>query len=205
MAVSAITDPAAEAYEALAPFYDAYTAGYDYERWLGNLEPTARELGLEGHRLLDVACGTGKSFVPMLARGYEVTACDISPAMVECAREHAGDRPVDLHVADMRELPLLGTFDVATCLDDALNYLLTDAELEGALAGIARNLRPGGILVFDVNTLSTYRDVFASDSEMECGDALFSWRGTGDRAAPPGALSAAGGEVCSLCGGQRGV
>ena len=37
MALS-IADPALEAYEALAPFYDRYTDGYDHERWLANLE-----------------------------------------------------------------------------------------------------------------------------------------------------------------------
>ena len=45
---------------------------------------------LRGRRLLDVACGTGRSFLPMLERGYDVTACDISPAMAARAREKSG-------------------------------------------------------------------------------------------------------------------
>ena len=87
-----LEDPALAAYEALAPFYDEFTAGYDYDRWLDGLEALALEHGLRGRSLLDVACGTGKSFMPMLARGYEVTACDLSPAMVELAREGARGR-----------------------------------------------------------------------------------------------------------------
>src|ERR671937_3292070 len=79
--------PALEAYERLAPVYDLLTAGYDHPTWLGELELLARAHGLSGRRLLDLACGTGKSFLPMLARGYSVSACDISPAMVEIARE----------------------------------------------------------------------------------------------------------------------
>jgi len=60
MALAAMPDPTQAAYEALAPFYDAYTHSYDHERWLANLEAVAIGLGLRGRRLLDVACGTGK-------------------------------------------------------------------------------------------------------------------------------------------------
>ena len=43
-----------------------------------------------GERVLDVACGTGKSFMPFLARGWDVTACDLSPAMLARAATVAG-------------------------------------------------------------------------------------------------------------------
>src|SRR3954447_12132766 len=97
-----VPDQALEAYDGLAPHYDAFTAGYDYERWLDALEELAHEHGLVGRRLLDVACGTGKSFLPMHDRGYEVVACDLSPGMVSRAREKA-PAGIDLFVADMRE------------------------------------------------------------------------------------------------------
>ena len=67
--------------------------------------------GLAGRRLLDVACGTRKSFVSLLERGFEVTACDISPEMVAEARYRAEGR-AELHVADMRRLLVLGEFNV---------------------------------------------------------------------------------------------
>ena len=95
------------AYEAIAPVYDDFTAHHDYELWLGNLLPELEAHGLRGSRLLDVACGTGKSFIPMLERGWEVTACDISPAMVELARGEGRRRGRRSRVADMRELPVV--------------------------------------------------------------------------------------------------
>src|SRR5438034_6764574 len=116
MSATYIEDPALSAYERMAPFYDLFTQSYDYERWLSKLEALAIEHGLSGKRLLDVGCGTGKSFAPMLAREYEIVGCDISPAMVEKAREGAGGRAQVL-VADMRDLPPVGAFDLVTCLD----------------------------------------------------------------------------------------
>ena len=57
----------------LAPAYDEFNRGYKYERWVGRLLEQAEVAGLEGNRLLDVACGTGLSFTPMLDRGWQVT------------------------------------------------------------------------------------------------------------------------------------
>src|SRR5215210_3637169 len=91
------------AYDLLAADYDAFTAHHDYERWTATLEALARRHGASGHRLLDLACGTGKSFLPFLRRGYSVTACDISPAMTRRARAKAGSR-ADVLERDVREL-----------------------------------------------------------------------------------------------------
>src|SRR5436309_15213188 len=184
-----IENPAFAAYELLAPFYDLYTHDYEHDRWLANIEAIALGHGLTGHRLLDVGCGTGKSFMPMLARGYEVTACDISPGMVERAREAGEASGAHVIVADARELPDLGPFDIAMALDDALNYLLSDEELAMAFEGVARNLRPGGLFAFDLNTLSCYRNYFLRDMAVEVDGASFCWRGQAKPAdVEPGAL-----------------
>ncbi len=182
------------AYQAIAPAYDDFTAHHNYELWLGELMPKLERHGIRGNRLLDVACGTGKSFLPMLERGWQVTACDISPAMVEIAREKAGDR-VDISVADMRELPVFGEFDVVFCLDDAVNYLLSSGELEQALTGMRRNLGPGGLLMFDVNTLEAYRTFFAEEVVVERGGRRMIWKGLTSPGAEPGSIAEASFEV----------
>lgn len=168
---------AREAYDRLAPFYDLFTEGYDHATWLGELEALALGHGLRGKRLLDLACGTGKSFLPMLERGYRVSACDVSPAMVALAAEKVWDPEVDLFVADMCDLPDAAPADLVTCLDDAMNYLVGDDDLVLALRGIERCLRPGGRALFDVNTLATYRSSFASDAVVEGPGSFVCWHG----------------------------
>jgi SAM-dependent methyltransferase len=183
----------------MASVYDDFTAHHDYELWLGNLLPELRRHGLSGRRLLDVGCGTGKSFLPMLERGWEVTACDISPSMLELAAAKAG--PVArLSVADMRELPVFGEFDLVWCLDDAVNYLLDGRELERALSGMRANLAPGGLLMFDVNCLQAYRTFFAEEQIVERGGRRLVWRGQGSPDAEPGTLAEARLEVVPLGG-----
>jgi SAM-dependent methyltransferase len=164
---------ARDAYESTAAGYDLLTGGYDYERWLDVLENLALEHGLSGRRLLDIACGTGTSFAPMLARGYLVTGCDISPSMIARARHKAPQ--ADLHVADMRRLPHFGEFDLITCLDDALNYLLTEDDLENAFRGIALNLAPNGVAIWDLNTVAQYRGQFSRDQVKANDDFYVGW------------------------------
>src|SRR4051794_11388467 len=120
--ISTSPPAARDAYDALAPAYDALTAAYDHVRWLEAIEDLARAHGLTGNRVLDVGCGTEKSFLPLLSRGFDVTACDVSPEMVAIAQERLPD-PDRAFVADMRDLPLVGAFDLVTCIDDAVNYL----------------------------------------------------------------------------------
>lgn len=182
------------AYEAIAPVYDDFTAHHDYELWLGNLLPELKRHGLQGNRLLDVACGTGKSFIPMLNRGWEVTATDISAAMVELARGKVGEA-AELSVADMRALPYFGEFDLVWCLDDAINYLLSVEELEQALGGMRRNLGPEGLLMFDVNTLQAYRTFFAEEVVVERDGRRLVWKGQSTPDVGPGSISEASFEV----------
>jgi SAM-dependent methyltransferase len=195
MATIATSDPALEAYECLAPFYDRFTAGYEYEDWLAAIEARARELGLSGRRLLDIGCGTGKSFAPLLARGYRVSACDISPAMVRETRTKFPRQLDRVFVADMRELPPVGEFDLVTCLDDAINYLLSEDELVATFEGVARVLSPGGIYVFDANSLKTYRSAFAQALVREDATGLFCWRGETHEDAEAGDVASATVEV----------
>jgi ubiquinone/menaquinone biosynthesis C-methylase UbiE len=187
-----------EAYERLAPAYDILTADYHHDRWLAVLEALAREHGLSGHSLLDVACGTGKSFLPLLARGYRVVACDISPAMLARAAEKAPQ--ARLVQADMRTLGRLGAFDLVTCLDDALNYLVDHAELEAALAGIRRNLQPEGIAIWDLNTLAMYRSEFATDRMTDRDGHFLAWRGETAAEMPAGGPAQATVEVFTPAG-----
>lgn len=205
MTTIALPSPALLAYERLAPIYDRFTAGYDHDGWVARLEQLARDHGLRGRRALDVGCGTGKSFMPLLRRSYDVWACDISPAMVQRARMRAGVEPARVLVADMRALPAIGPFDLVTCLDDAVNYLLEDADLAAAFASVARVLAPGGVYVFDANSLATYRAGFGARAEFERADAAARWRGETTAPIGPGAVCSASIEIAGTAATSRHV
>jgi SAM-dependent methyltransferase len=164
-------------FEAFAEHYDHYTAGYQAVAWTGKLEALLLEQGLRGDRLLDVGCGTGKSFIPMRDRGWNVVGCDLSPAMLEIAREKVGPE-VRLEVADVRGLPKFGDFDLVWALNDTLNNVLGTEELQAALQGMKRNLAATGMLLFDLNTLALHQAIHAPGvSHRDEGSRTMVWTG----------------------------
>ncbi len=193
--------PALDAYQRMAPFYDGFTAANNYERWLACIEGLALAHGIEGRRVLDVGCGTGKSFMPLLERGWEITACDLSPAMVQIARQRlpAGSAARVL-VADMRDLPDLGEFDLVTCMDDAIDYLLEPDDLIAAFRNVARLLAPTGVYAFDTNSLGAYQAGMSREFAREDTEAFYVWRGLGPSDFPPEGLASARIEVFARTG-----
>jgi SAM-dependent methyltransferase len=163
------------AYDAVAADYDRLTAHHDYELWSATVVDLLGRHGLSGRRLLDAGCGTGKSAAALAARGFEVTGVDVSPAMLAVARQRL-DAGVPLHAADVRALPLLGPFDAATLLDDVVNHVPGD-ELAAAFAALGAVLRPGGLLLFDANTLAAYRRHFSATAATEDEAGLLLWWG----------------------------
>ena len=170
--------PAREAYDRFAPKYDEFNRQNDYEVWLGEvLLPELVGHGLRVGRALDVGCGTGRAFDPLLKRGWLVAGCDVSEGMLAVAREK--HRHIPLVRADARELPGFGfDFDLILALNDVVNYLTEDEDLERAFEGMKRNLAPHGLVCFDANCLSLFEANWIADREPEINERPgWEWRG----------------------------
>lgn len=184
------SDRAARAeYEVLAPIYDVFNSENNYEMWLGRLLPKLEPHGLTTGRLLDVGCGTGMAFEPMLRRGWKIVGCDLSPKMIGQARRKHGEE-VDLHVVDMCKLPVYGEFDLVMALNGVIQYLMEPADLEAAFAGMRANLAPGGLIVFDADTLQLFSALNTRGREAFKGDGRWRWVGETDRVESDGTFIA---------------
>ncbi|MDD9728825.1 magnesium protoporphyrin IX methyltransferase [Mameliella sp. AT18] len=103
---------------------------------------------LRGARVLDAGCGTGQMTAELAARGAEVVAVDISPALVGIARDRLpSDLRGQVHFTsgDMLD-PTLGRFDHVTAMDSLIYY--AESDIAQALQRLAR--RTEGRLVFTV-------------------------------------------------------
>lgn len=105
--------------------------------------------------VLEVGCGWGELAARITREtGADVTAIDLSPRMVELARE----RGVDARVGDVQELPFEGgSFDAVV----AAWMLYHVPDLDGAIAEVARVLRPGGIAVAVTNGARDLAELWA--------------------------------------------
>jgi len=102
---------------------------------------------LSGRRLLDAGCGTGALAIEAARRGAEVVAIDLSPTLVELARERLpadlGGGSIDFRSGDMLA-PELGRFDHVVAMDSIIHYGTDDAVQ--ALSRLAD--RTSGSMVF---------------------------------------------------------
>ncbi|HLH22869.1 MAG TPA: class I SAM-dependent methyltransferase [Chloroflexota bacterium] len=99
-------------------------------------------------RVLDAGAGRGTLARALARRGYAVTALDDSAAFLAYLRERVGPKaPIRLVCGDVAALPFEArVFDGAVC-GEVLEHVADDA---AAVAGLARTLRPGGVLVATV-------------------------------------------------------
>lgn len=103
---------------------------------------------LTGARVLDAGCGTGAMTAELAARGAEVVAVDIAPALIAiaAARLPAGlPGRVTFAAGDMLD-PAQGTFDHVVAMDSLIYY--GEADLADALARLSA--RTAGAVVFTV-------------------------------------------------------
>jgi SAM-dependent methyltransferase len=109
---------------------------------------------LDHPRVLEVGCGWGELAARLEREAYAtVSGVDLSPRMVELARE----RGVDAVVGDVRELEHPdGSFDAVL----AAWMLYHVPDLDRALSTIARVLQPGGILVATTNASNDFSELW---------------------------------------------
>ena len=166
-------------YEALAGSYDALTTDVDYEKRADFLEKLLRRSAIPVRLVLDLACGTGTMTWLLTQRGYEVIGVDGSEEMLAAAMSKSGQAagipPVFLHQS-MPRLDLYGTVDAAVCCLDSLNYLTDPRDVQRTLRRLHLFVAPGGMLVFDVNTVAKLSALDGQVFLDETEDTLCLWR-----------------------------
>ena len=102
-----------------------------------------------GKNILLPMCAVGNIGAYMANRGFNVTAFDITPEMIEQARERFGDiKNLIFFNADIRDFK----FDIAPvdfCFYTDFGHLHTIDDVKKALACINRHMRKGGGLVLE--------------------------------------------------------
>lgn len=141
-------------YHALAASYDGLMTDVRYQKRAQYLERLFRKSAIPVHSVLDLACGTGTIACLLAQRGYQVTATDGAEEMLTQAAAKASqldNPPLFLHQT-MPRLRLLEKVDAAVSTVDSLNYLTRAKDLQETFCRVYSYLKPGGRLIFDVNT-----------------------------------------------------
>ena len=131
-----------------AQYYDIiYQAMKDYGAEADKLTALVHQYSRSpGHRLLDVACGTGLH-LSYLKQHFQVEGLDLDERLLAIARQRNPGIP--LHHADMTAFNLGRTFDVVICLFSAIGYVKTLDNLARAIQCMGQHVTAGGILLIE--------------------------------------------------------
>lgn len=193
-----------EAYTAFAKVYDRFMENVPYEKWGAFLDFVISEYGIskplrdsedalesERNLVLDLGCGTGVLTEIMYNKGYDMIGIDISQEMLDVAlkrkleplvqadgddSENISDNGILYLCQDMCEIDLYSTIGTVYSSCDSVNYLVSDEEITACFAGVDNYLYPGGLFIFDFNTVYKYRDVIGECTIAENSeDCSFIW------------------------------
>ncbi|MBN8682878.1 MAG: class I SAM-dependent methyltransferase [Chitinophagales bacterium] len=167
------------AYETMAVRYNEliehkpHNAYYDRPNTLSLLPDVA------GKSILDAACGPGKYAEILMEKGASITGFDLSPTMVQLARERNPGKGT-FFVHDLSEpLNMLDnqSFDIVLCAL-ALHYI---PEWGPTIREFHRVLKPGGLLVISIEHPFFEYNYFNSQKYFEVEHVKCTWGGFGGK------------------------
>lgn len=181
-----------EAYTDFASVYDTFMDDTPYQEWadflaelistygiskpykngekaLGTESSEKEKLETERDLVVDLGCGTGTLTELLSRKGYDMIGVDMSAEMlnVALAKKEKSGSPILYLCQDMRELDLYSTVGTVISVCDSVNYLLEDEEVLETFGLVNNYLYPGGIFLFDFNTVYKYEQIIGDTTIAE--------------------------------------
>jgi len=116
------------------------------------VEPTVDFLAAlaSGGAALELGIGTGRSALPLAARGVRVHGIDLSEAMVSRLRAKPGGEEIEVTIGDFAAATVEGTFALAYVVFNTLMNLVTQERQVACFRNVAAHLEPGGCFVVEM-------------------------------------------------------
>lgn len=158
-----------ETYGGFAIVYDEIMESIDYDGWFSYVMEATARAGIRPSSMIDIACGTGSVSVRAAAAELKVTGVDKSENMLAQASEKAisGGFDITFFRQDMRGLTVSRPHDMAICLFDSINYMLSEADLFSVFSSVFKSLTSNGIFIFD---LVTRKKALLVSDRLEVGE-----------------------------------
>ncbi|HKM33634.1 MAG TPA: class I SAM-dependent methyltransferase [Lachnospiraceae bacterium] len=184
-----------EAYSDFAYVYDTFMDETPYAQWCSFVEQIIAQYGIskpiagkhslqedvlesERNLVVDLGCGTGTLTEMLSEAGYDMIGIDNSQDMLDIAMEKklSSGQEILYLLQDMRSFELYSTVGTVLSVCDSLNYILSEEELLQVFRLVSNYLFPGGIFIFDFNTVYKYAQVIGDTTIAENRDECsFIW------------------------------
>ena len=172
-----------EQYTNFAKVYDLFMDNVPYDKWVEQIRDILHKENIFDGLICDLGCGTGAITERLANIGYDMIGIDNSYDMLDIAMEkkYASGNDILYLCQDMREFELYGTVRAIVSGCDSLNYIQDLSGLEEVFSLVNNYLDPGGLFIFDMNTVYKYQNILGENTFSEVRDqAAFIWENTYD-------------------------
>ncbi len=161
-------------YEGFSKIYDRLMEHADYDLWAEYVDRYISDYCDKAEEILDLGCGTGEVLIRLCDK-YRISGVDLSEEMLSVAQKkiEIKGKSIQLYKQDMRELECGQEYDAVISLFDTVNHLKSLSDLEKTFFAVNKNLKDGGIYIFDVVTRQLMDDMFEGGSFVDERDDLF--------------------------------
>lgn len=158
-------------YTVFAQYYDRLLKNAEYEVRSEYISGFFNAYGINGGKLLDLACGTGEFSKYFSQKGFEVTGIDLSEDMLTVAKSKCPD--AKFIKGDISSFELSEKYDCCICCLDSLNHLTEKEEWINCFKSVYKALKTDGLFIFDVNSVYKHNNVLAGNSFVFDEDDFF--------------------------------
>ena len=163
-------------YEDFSYIYDKLSFDIDYEGYAKNILNLVDKYNIKKENMLELAAGSGMLTHYFFDEFKNIDALDISPDMLNVFAEKYDNDNVNLIYYDMVEFENPDKYDLIVILLDSINYVTDPKELQKLFDNCYKNLKDGGLLVFDMNSEYKMKEVFGSNCYVyEYEDIFYTW------------------------------
>lgn len=163
-------------FQFLSDYYDAFV-GADYDKIAAYIQDKLAAKGLGKGYGVDLGCGSGTLTFLLEKQGHDMIGIDRSEGMLTQVFDKMPEESQALFtLQDLTDFELYGAADFMVSTLDCLNYFDSPEDIDHFLQCCTDNLKDGGLLIFDFNTLYKYEHVLDGQNFIyETEEAFCVW------------------------------
>jgi len=133
-------------FDSISKYYDLLYHDKDYSGEVLYILDLLKRLSFNGKEVLEFGSGTGQHGRLLAKNGLNILGVEMSSSMLTRSCNSDGFTAV---LGDARDFQSGKEFDLVLSLFHVVSYQTSDHDIESIFSNAARNLRPGGLFVFD--------------------------------------------------------
>lgn len=141
-----------EVFKDYAYYYNAFYQDKNYKLEAEQVDHLLKKYGKSIHSIINYGCGTGRHDIELSKLGYQCTGIDMSPLMIDIAKENAKEkaRDIDFSVADIRQFEPKQKYDAAISLFHVMSYQNKNDDILASFQSARKAVDKDGLFLFDV-------------------------------------------------------